>query len=232
MSTLKTVTAYGNNMRRSQQERRETTRSLLLDATVACLVERGYAGTTVGEVLDRAEVARGTLLHHFPTKTDLLVAAVGHVAQSRAELWQRESLQLASRPVHLGTAVDALVDLAWRDLSSPAFFAGLELWVAARTEPELQAALAPVEAGLFDSIRDTLLGVLGDELAADRRASTLVQFTVDLLTGLSLSTILTGAGGVDGARQLILRRWKRALLVLFGELDPAALTSSRTNRPL
>lgn len=207
--------------RRTQQQRRESTRAALLDATVACLVEHGHAGTTVADVLAHAGVARGTLLHHFPTKNDLLAAAVSHVAAQRADRWDAEVAALPART----DRVDAMVDLAWRDLSSPVFAAALELWVAARTDAELRAALVPVEAHLVGRIRESLVAALGPAYADDRRAGTLVQFTIDLLTGLALSTVLTG--DTDGGRELVLRRWKRALRVLFGELDAGSLTRGR-----
>ncbi len=51
-----------------QEERSAETRRRLLDATVACLFERGYAGTTTTELARRAGVSRGAQMHHFPKK--------------------------------------------------------------------------------------------------------------------------------------------------------------------
>ena len=62
-------------------------RARLLEATVELLVEKGYAGTSTTLVSERAGVSRGAQLHHFPTKQDLVVAAVQHVTEVRgAEL--------------------------------------------------------------------------------------------------------------------------------------------------
>ncbi len=69
--------------RRSQQERSATTRARVVEATVTSLVELGYAATTISRVQERAGVARGTLLHHFPHRADLLVAVVEDVADRR-----------------------------------------------------------------------------------------------------------------------------------------------------
>lgn len=209
--------------RRTQEERRTETRARLLDAAVACLLEVGYASTTVAQVQDRAGLARGTLLHHFPTKADLIVGAVGHLAARRTEQFVREAEQIpASRD-----RLHALVDLAWSGFSSPTFFAALELWVAARTDPELHRALLPVEARAFGDLHDGLMAVIGPRYAADPRASTLVELTIDVLTGLSMSAMLTGD---LGGRQRLLDRWKRALSVLVGELEPAGLVEPRPPR--
>ena len=60
-----------------QQERSRATQIRLLDATVDCLVEHGWAGTTTTVVAARAGVSRGAQLHHYPTKSALVIAAVG-----------------------------------------------------------------------------------------------------------------------------------------------------------
>ena len=59
-------------VRRTQAERTASTRAALLAATVDSLVERGYRGTTTSDVARRAGVSYGALLHHYPTKADVL----------------------------------------------------------------------------------------------------------------------------------------------------------------
>ena len=73
-----------------QADRTRAMRARLLEATVELLVERGFAGTSTTLVSDRAGVSRGAQLHHFPTKNDLVVAAVEHLTERRgAELAAR-----------------------------------------------------------------------------------------------------------------------------------------------
>jgi AcrR family transcriptional regulator len=190
--------------RRSQQERSATTRARLVDATVASLIELGYAATTISRVQERAGVARGTLLHHFPHRADLLVAVVEDVASRRLHV-------LADAPGTGGW--DAAVDLVWSDLQSPAFLAVLELWVAARTDPDLHTALVPVERTVFEAVHRAVATMVDDD---DPRVPTLVQFTIDLLTGSAMTTLL-GAG--DGGTQHVVERWRRAIPVLLGRAD-------------
>jgi len=59
-----------------QEERTRAMRQRLLEATIDCLVEHGWSGTSTTQVSQRAGVSRGAQLHHFPTKNDLVVAAV------------------------------------------------------------------------------------------------------------------------------------------------------------
>ena len=64
-------------------------RQRLLEATVECLVEHGWSGTSTTLVSQRAGVSRGAQLHHFPTKNDLVVAAVEHLSEVRGEELRR-----------------------------------------------------------------------------------------------------------------------------------------------
>src|SRR3984885_8402275 len=79
---------------RPQQQRREETRRALLDAAVQSVIEVGFARTTTLEVQRRANVSRGALLHHFPSKAELLVAAVDHLAEMRAREMKAFASQL------------------------------------------------------------------------------------------------------------------------------------------
>lgn len=189
---------------RTQQERSAQTRARLVDAAFACLLEVGYAGTTVGAVQQRAGVARGTLLHHFPTRSALMVGVVEDIAQRRLAVLSEPGPGGAGRA---GDDWDALVDLVWSDLRSPAFTAALELWVAARTDHDLRAALVPVQERLFGTVHRSVTALVGDD---DPRVPTLVQFSIDLLTGSRLAGILEERPGTPA----IVERWRQALHVL------------------
>ncbi|WP_110207309.1 TetR/AcrR family transcriptional regulator [Nocardioides daejeonensis] len=203
-------------LRRTQAERSATTRARILDCTAESLLESGYAATTISAIQLRSGLARGTVQHHFPTRSALLIQATTHVVDARLAQFRSE----ASRWPDDQDRLQALVDLAWRDLNSPAFFTALELWVAARTDADLRDALVAEERRVFAEMRRIYAEVLGPDYADDPRTETLVEFTIDLLSGLSMTAMLTG---VLGEREAALRRWKRALAVLTGRLPAAEL---------
>jgi AcrR family transcriptional regulator len=201
--------------RRSQQERSTSTRARIVDATIASLVELGYAATTISRVQERAGVARGTLLHHFPHRADLLLAVVEDVAERRLHVLSGPPTSAGPDGEGPGDGWEAAVDLVWRDLRSPAFLAVLELWVAARTDADLRAALAPVERTVFEAAHRAVTAVVADD---DPRVPTLVQFTIDLLTGSTMTTLL-GDGDGAGSQEVLVERWRRAIPVLLGRAD-------------
>src|SRR5437660_5890437 len=107
--------------RRSQAERSATTRQALLDATVACLVEDGYANTTTARVCERAGLSRGAHLHHFQTRQALLAAAMEHLASRRAERLLADAERLPAGRERLAESLDLL----WEGYASPLYQAAL-----------------------------------------------------------------------------------------------------------
>lgn len=124
--------------RRTQAERSAQTRTALLDATVDSLIEKGFGGTTTTEIARRAGLSLGAMLHHYPTKADLLAAAVGHVLERRQTEFRAQMANLETDRDRL----DAAIDLLWSAFSGPTFAAYAELWVAARTDPDLAGPVA------------------------------------------------------------------------------------------
>src|SRR4051812_25951118 len=63
----------------SQQEMKSSrTRETILEATLDCLAEHGYANTTHNLICQKAKVSRGAMLHHYPTSQDLMVAVIDY----------------------------------------------------------------------------------------------------------------------------------------------------------
>lgn len=176
--------------RRTQEERSSATRARLLDATIECLVEYGYAGTTVARVSERAEVTRGAQVHHFPTKEQLVTSAVRHLNELRSH----ESVLLLTQLESSRDFVDKALDAMWESHRGPVFAATAEMWVAARTNPQLAAHISEVEEAATVEFADALKGNL-----ALRDA---VFTSMDAMRGLIMSTWHLPEDDVQA-------RWKR-----------------------
>ncbi len=170
-----------------QEERTRAMRARLLEATVELLVEKGYAGTSTTLVSERAGVSRGAQLHHFPTKQDLVVAAVQHVTEVRGRRARaRPRRTCPTGPKRTRAVLQVLGD----HFTSPVFTAALELWVAARTDPDLLAEVAPLELKVGRETHRMTLDLLGaDESQPGVRE--LVQATLDLVRGLGLANTIS-----------------------------------------
>jgi AcrR family transcriptional regulator len=148
-----------------REERTATSRARILDAAVACLVESGYAGATTLRIQARAGVSRGRLLHHFPSRDELLVAASRHLATERLAASSAGVEQLGDE-LSLGERLDRAVELLWESFSEPHFWAAVELWTAARTNDELRESVLPEERAVGATIRTNLDRFYGPTLVA------------------------------------------------------------------
>ena len=171
--------------RPTKAERGAATRARLLDATLECLVELGWSGTSTTEVVRRAGVSRGAQVHHYPTKEDLVLAAVEHLSTRRMEEYRTAFTGL---PPEKRTP-EASIDLLWSIWSGPAMEAWLEVVIAARSQPALRERLVEFDHGFHEAA----LAVFREtqpEMAADPVFARLAQmFTFSLLDGLVIARL-------------------------------------------
>jgi AcrR family transcriptional regulator len=180
--------------RRSQAERSASTQTLLLDATIECLVERGFDGCSTPVICRMAGVSRGAQLHHFPTKMDLLVAAVEHLCNRR----HAEFRQLVEAERSSTERINAAFDDLWEIYCGPTLSAWIELVVAARTDPDLREQMHRVSGRLEQEAESTLRELFGIDSKVPARAA--VRMVLSLLDGLALRTILQGE---DSSREAL-----------------------------
>ncbi|MEA2125430.1 MAG: hypothetical protein QOI80_2212 [Solirubrobacteraceae bacterium] len=182
MSTIQRITA----VTRAQQ--RAGTRLAILDATVAVLIEDGYAALSTRRVAERAGIAQSTLMHHFPTREGFLVEAVTHLAE---RLDDEAQAQLSG-----ASSAAAVIDQGWRTFSSPAAVAAAQLWAAAWAEPELAAALREAEERLAVIIIESA-GAQFPELADQPEALALLDAAVTLIRGFVMQIPVAGRDAVE-----------------------------------
>lgn len=171
-----------------QQERSRATRLKLLEAAVSCLAERGWSGSTVSVVAERAGVSRGAAQHHFRTREDLFTAAVEHVAEKRqgAVKAVARNLPPAGSVARTWIIVEELVGL----YTGPLFRAALHLWVAASDEEQLRERVTALEAKVGREAHRTAVALLDADEAVPGVRET-VQGLLDMARGLGLANLLT-----------------------------------------
>jgi AcrR family transcriptional regulator len=203
-STMASPTARKH---RTQAERSERTRELLLDATVECLVELGYAHTTVQEICQRAGLSRGAQQHHFTTKADLMTSALEHLFARLSAQILDATAELPPGPERIEVGIDQL----WKAYSGTLSTAAVELWVAARTDPELRRSLLPVDRALGHATLQFYREIIGTDVD-EHSTETLLLLTVNLIRGLALDAMI---GGDAKRRTALLAEWKSLVLDQF-----------------
>lgn len=173
-------------VRRTQQERTATARDKLIRATQESLTELGFARTTVSEISKRAGVSSGALLHHFPNKNVVIVAA--YIAR------QAELLATAVSAGGARTIRDEVLDL--RRQMEATFPLSYEFFWALRTDHELRDEFQN-QLKHHEITFSTAFTFPGSELG--RSSSPLVARSVIacFLRGLMLEALINDAATVD-----------------------------------
>jgi AcrR family transcriptional regulator len=127
-------------MARTQQERREETIARLLDASIATIVEVGYARTSAKVVAQRAEVSDGALFRHFPTMGDLMAATAHEAGRRQLEVAAKRIADIPSDRPAIEEILAIIRDLTGNSTNTVIY----ELMVAARTDEKLRYTLQEV----------------------------------------------------------------------------------------
>ena len=224
-----------SSVRRSQAERSAATREALLDATIDCLVEEGYASITTSRVSERAGLSRGAHLHHFHERSGArqVATAAGagrfavmpptvHVAPEPAaevEAAVREAggevapLNVADGLVWVDPSPDAFPDelpdgVRWVQLPS----AGVERWLD-RIDRERQWATAAPAFGRPVAEHALALMLAGTRrLHEFARARAWQRPEIHELAGATVA--LVGAGAIGRALIELLEPFRVELLAV------------------
>jgi len=196
---------------RTQVDRSDAMKRRLVDATIASLVEQGYARTNAVEVCRRAGVTRGAFHHHFASLGALLAAAL--------ERLYADIVGPSSQPV---ASLAELITRSHERTSRPAFKAVIEIWLAARNDAELGRELGPAIARLAQLFAPDDNAALGRLV---RRADeVLYRLAVEALIGLALGRAVSPAGRAVAHEDQVV-----ALLVSLAA-SPRRAARSRTKR--
>ncbi|MFI2478815.1 TetR/AcrR family transcriptional regulator [Nocardia xishanensis] len=171
----------------SYEQRSMESRQRILDAAVQSLVEDGYAGASTVRIQKLAGVSRGRLLHHFPSRDELLVAAVHHLATVRMAELRSQSADSLTAAYDDPDRIDQAVARMWATFHQPFFWASTELWIAARNNHSLRSALRMSERRLAQSIHNTLDVLFGPVLAARPHYAQTISMLMASMRGAALT---------------------------------------------
>jgi len=175
--------------RGAHAERTASMRQRLIDAAIECLHTVGYAATTTQLVVDTAEVSRGAILHHFPTKIDLIVAVAEYAAKAQNRYVRR-------RLADVEPGIERFIEITratWEVMSQPPGQALLAILMSSRSDPALADAL-PAVVGKLESDQRSDVCDMGESLGMrDRhRIETMSRLNLATMRGIAIELQLTG----------------------------------------
>ena len=170
-----------------QAEKSAMTRSAILEATIQCLLELGYANTTTALIANYAGVSRGAMMHHFPSRISVMRAVIDYLHVLRLQEYRDLMVDIDDPQSSLtDKAIRESVEAAWRYVNLPSFLAYQEMLAASRTDGELRQIIEPVEKDFEKQFLDTVKAVFPhwQNLARLEGAHDMVQF---LMKGMAMS---------------------------------------------
>ena len=193
-----------------QAQKSATTRIQIIRAAIHCIVESSYSKTTMMKISEKAGLSRGATLHHFPSKMDIIRAAVDYLHEKRLQAFRNSIKEIPQGSDIAHMAVKAYS----ADLNHPIYVALLELSVVARTDKELKEILFPAQLA-FDREWYQTAWDLFPEWHSDRKAFDLaLNLSQQLMEGMMISNF-------THARQIDKKQLLDYLEVKVRELKPA-----------
>ncbi|WP_243712798.1 TetR/AcrR family transcriptional regulator [Actinomadura sp. 6K520] len=201
----------GSSSRRTQEERRSRTQARLLEATMECLVDLGWSGTSTTEVARRAGVSRGAQQHHYPTKMVLVAAALEHLLEAQRLAYETAFAVLPAERRNVSGALDLL----WEVFRGRPAKALMELAVAARTDDELRPLCRDLNERILQVILETFERLFPENTLPPDFVPTMLRGVFAMFVGLSIQNALDD--DADGHQRAVLRQVKDVAQLIIPE---------------
>jgi AcrR family transcriptional regulator len=187
-------------MARTQQQRREEMIARLLDASIATIIEVGYARASAKVIAQRAQVSDGALFRYFPTMGDLMAATAQEAGRRQLEVATKRIADIpADRPAIEGVLA-IIRDVTANDTNTVIY----ELMVAARTDEKLRNTLRKVMTAYIAKIYDAARAVpSADEIAAvggEENFAALVSVLIHAFDGAAMIGYVLTQPAIDDRR--------------------------------
>lgn len=123
-------------------------RAQIIEAAIACFIERGYTNTSMSDIIKASGLSSGSIYSHFSGKEDILVTAINERLDSLKELY-------AALPEGAGPQ-DILETIYTNQMVNENFSAMLRIRLESIHAPEIARATADTIPILQDIIVKTL----------------------------------------------------------------------------
>ncbi|MCO5073761.1 MAG: TetR/AcrR family transcriptional regulator [Rhizobiaceae bacterium] len=122
-------------------DKQQDSRTRLLDSALRVVRAKGYSATRIDDLCSDAGVTKGSFFHHFRSKDDLMLSAVGHWDTMTGNLFAQAPYHHLDDPLErLLAYLEFRKDLLVGDLPNFTCFAGMITQEAYETRPEIVAA--------------------------------------------------------------------------------------------
>ena len=213
-------TVLRKRKRRPQVERSSEMKRRLLDAAFEVLKEQGFAAFAAAEVAKRAGVSRGAMVHHFPSKTALVEAAMEHVFKEALGA----SVKIAQSIKEEGDPVEGIIRDASAYYFSDYFNVALDMAISAEKIPEFRGTARLLIRNYRVKAEEEWVRVLVGFGFPKDKADDIVWMTVSLMRGAAIRSLWRNEPAKIRHAMGI---WRGMVRDYLGPLQPASETSRK-----
>lgn len=203
-----------------QQRKSSQTRVVILEAAIDCLARHGYARTTTQLIAQIADISRGAMLHHYPTKGDLIEAIIAYSFYKRIEMLAR-GVEAMSEDARVKEFTG--LEILWDSFFTREYKAYLELNIASRTDAEVRATFIP-HARRFSRVwRDEGIRVFPEWANDPRRLVHASDLAEAVMEGMALNfEVWNDLGRIETMRNFLRRTVGMVFVGTLGFSDGGA----------
>ena len=162
------------------------TRERVLTAAISCIYEVGLQNTSTVDVTKRAGISRGAMLHHYPSKEDLLCAAYESLLTQEAGKLRDAAGGYTNRDLTLEEFIDHL----WSRFSVRSFSITLDYIAAARTNAGLMKRVRQARKQYDEALEEIWEQFFAGGNLSERETKTQLKLTISLFRGMSLQLMM------------------------------------------
>lgn len=207
---------------RRKQLRSVATRERLIRSALDEIFEVGYHAATTQGIALRASVSRGALLHHFPNRADIVIAAMEALLDDGTRQIKAVTNELQSGSASLADFVEFL----WRLFSGRFFYLSLEMITESRNDPELRLRMIPVVRRFHEALDEIWTQFCAGSERTPQQARLILNLTVCLMRGMGVQTVLRPEPGYY--REMV-DAWKALLPHLIDGAPGDSLFTGQTS---
>ncbi len=161
-------------------------RERILTATLDCIYEYGFNKASTTEIVKRAGVSRGAMLHHYPAKEILIASAFEKLLEDEIADIRKRAVAYAEGQ----QTIDDFVDYLWSRFSGRLFMITMDFLSSARTDEKLCEAIIPVSLNFHDSLNEIWLQFFENKRKSPDQVRILLNTTLCLMRGMGAQTII------------------------------------------
>ncbi|MCA8863508.1 MULTISPECIES: TetR/AcrR family transcriptional regulator [unclassified Halomonas] len=171
--------------RQNQEERSRQTQARVTQATIECILEKGIRATSTVDVARLAGVSRGALVHHYPSKTLLMQAALEDLLSREVESVREMAVKVKAGELNFDSLLKALHEHFKGDL----YMVTLEYLTNARTDPDIMKVLVPLAAKFNDSLEQIWEQLVASSKHTSHQNRVALNATLCMMRGMGAQSI-------------------------------------------